>query len=495
MPDGAQQGFEFTSFRHTKPSLNPALKPFWDTNVDATGKKVRIRVLYGGRASSKTWDACGRLVYMTDNAHLRICCCRQFQNKLSESVQPVIVDTIDRFGLGKRFDPGESKIVNKYTRSEFLFYGIWRQIREIKGLEGIDIFLIEEAEALTQEQWLIIEATARKRGAQIWIIFNPYLATDFVYQNFVINPPPRTLVRMINYDENPFLAPDFIETIMELKARDFEEYQHIYLGVPKSDEETAVIKRSWIMAAIDAHLALDITGRGAHRIGYDVADEGPDYNAMVYAHMPLVSWADEWKGGELELLKSSTRVWNRARERSAHVIYDNIGMGAFVGAKLNELNHAAFTDKQGNIDYARFVTHRGFNASGAVWHPDSKYLDTNKTNAEMFANLKAQAWWMAGNRFQNTANAIRHGHKFRDDQLICIASDTPYLPKLITELSTPKRDFDQNGRVKVESKKDMAKPTRVGGPAPSTNLADAFVMVCAPGMDPMRISAAALQNT
>jgi phage terminase large subunit len=475
-------------FDTTKPSLNPYLVPFWNTNY-LDGKKVRVRVLYGGRGSSKTWDACGRLVWMSDNARLRICCCRQFQNKLSESVQPVIVDTIDRFGLSRRFDVHESKIVNKATKAEFLFYGIWRQIREIKGLEGIDVFLIEEAEALTEEQWLVIEATARKAHAQLWIIFNPYLMTDFVYQHFVVSPPPRTLVRKINFDENPFLAPDFVETIYELKARDPDEYRHVYLGEPKSDEESAVIKRSWIMASIDAQLALNLTGRGAKRIGYDVADEGPDLNAMVYAQMPVVSWADMWKGGEAELLKSCTRVWNEATRRNAHVIYDSIGVGAHVGATMNRLNEAAFKD-----DYAKWVTHKGFNAGGGVWHPESMYANTNKTNLEMFANLKAQAWWLAADRFRNTANAIRHGHKFKDDELICISSETPYLPKLISELSTPKRDFDQNGRVKVESKKDLAKATRIGGPVPSTNLADAFIDICSPGMDVMRISAAALQN-
>src|ERR1700757_5196031 len=124
--------------RELKATLNPRLKDFWVT------PGYRNRILYGGRASSKTWDACGFSIYLADNYPLRVCCCRQFANKLSESVQPVLVDTIDRFGLSHRFVPHEHKIVNRATGSEFLFYGIWKQIREIKGLEGIDIFLIEE---------------------------------------------------------------------------------------------------------------------------------------------------------------------------------------------------------------------------------------------------------------------------------------------------------------------------------------------------------------
>ena len=57
--------------------------------------------------------------------------------------------------------------------------------------------------------------------------------------------------------------------------------------------------------------------------------------------------------------------------------------------------------------------------------------------------------------------------------MISLSSDCPYLDKLIDELSTPKRDYGADGRVKVESKKDLAKRE-----VPSPNLADALVMAC-----------------
>lgn len=71
--------------------------------------------------------------------------------------------------------------------------------------------------------------------------------------------------------------------------------------------------------------------------------------------------------------------------------------------------------------------------------------------------------------------------------MISLSGDTPYLERLIDELSTPKRDYDNNGKVKVESKKDLAKRE-----VPSPNLADAFVMAFAPGVTPMQISDEAL---
>lgn len=61
------------------------------------------------------------------------------------------------------------------------------------------------------------------------------------------------------------------------------------------------------------------------------------------------------------------------------------------------------------------------------------------------------------------------------DELISIDSRCPLLEKLKLELTTPHRDFDRNGRVMVESKKDLAKRE-----IPSPNVADAFIMAFAP---------------
>lgn len=453
----------------TRPTLNPALKPFWLA-------PARNRVLYGGRSSSKSWDAAGFATYLASNFKLRILCVRQFQNKIEESVYTLLKAQIDRFGLTSQFRILDNKIIGRETETEFLFYGLWRSIDEIKSLEGIDILWIEEAHNLTEEQWKILEPTIRKAGSQIWIIFNPKLATDFVYRRFVLNPPPRTIKRLINYDENQFLSRTMLDVIEAARAEDEEEFAHIYLGVPKADDEGVIIKRSWIMAAIDAHLKLGFKPAGRKAVGFDVADDGEDKCANVFAHGSVVSWADEWKAGEDELLKSCSRTYAAARERGAAITYDSIGVGASAGAKFGEIN-----DQRCAEGDTVTVHYEKFNAGGAVWNPDGIYQLPDITNKDMFANIKAQAWWTLADRFRNTYNAVHRGEQFSEDQLISIDSACPHLEKLIDELSTPKRDYDGNGRVKVESKKDLAKPTRKGGPRPSPNLADAFVMCFAPG--------------
>lgn len=444
-------------------SLNPALRDFWMA-------RARNRILYGGRASSKSWDAAGFAIFLALRCKVRFLCARQFQNKIEESVYTLLKQTIERFGYRDRFEILKNKIVCLTTGSEFVFYGLWRQIDEIKSLEGIDVCWIEEAHNLTEDQWKILEPTIRKQGSQFWIIFNPRLSTDFVYRRFVLNPPPNTIVRKINYDENLFLSQTMLDIISAAKEEDFDEYMHVYEGVPKDDDEDSVIKRSHLMASIDAHQALGIEIAGSKRIGFDVADAGEDLCAMVAAHGPLNYWSDLWKAKEDELLQSCTRVWTAARERQSSVIYDAIGVGATAGAKFNELN----------IGQSAPVMHSKFFAGGAVDKPDSSYGMTGIKNKDFFANIKAQKWWTVADRLRNTYNAVRNGQEFRDDEMIFIDSAMPNIDKLIDELSTPKRDYDTAGRVKVESKKDLSKRD-----VPSPNLADGFIMANLPmgGLD------------
>lgn len=445
----------------SEPSLNPVLRDFWTT-------PARNRVLYGGRASSKSWDAAGFAIFLASNYKVKFLCVRQFQNKIAESVYTLLKIQIERFGLQDEFTILRDSIVHNHTGSEFIFYGLWRHIDEIKSTEGVDVCWIEEAHNLTKEQWDILEPTVRTEGSQFWIIFNPRLSTDFVYRKFVVGKLPNTIRRHINYTENPFLSSTVLEVIKAKKAEDEEEYRHIYLGEPREDDDAVIIKRSWVKAAIDAHVKLGIRPSGARRIGFDIADSGEDLCATVAAHGIVATHVDEWKAREDELLKSAGRVHALARQLGATIDYDSIGIGAFAGSHFQSLNEEEGTD----------IAYFKFNAGGEVLNKERR-IDANDPkaplNGDFYANLKAQSWWEVSRRFRNTFNAIENGHEIDEDDLISISSDCDHLDSLIDELATPRKDFDNRGKSKVESKKDLAKRDIA-----SPNKADAFIMAYAP---------------
>lgn len=442
-----------------KPTLNPVLKPFWL-------EKARNKVLYGGRMSSKSWDAAGMAVFLAQKYGLKFLCTRQFQNKIEESVYSLLKTRINQFNLGKHFKILNNKILCPSTGGEFVFYGLWRHIDEIKSIEGFDICWIEEAHNLLEEQWRILDPTIRKMNSEFWIIFNPQLATDFVYQRFVVNPPPNTIVRKINYDENPFLNETNIASIEAIKAESEEEYNHIYLGYPMSDDDQVIIKSKWVQACIDAHKKLNIEPSGEYRIGFDVADDGVDKNSEVHTHGLHTYKIEEWKGGEDQLMQSCEKVYSSATEHSSVINYDSIGVGAHCGSKFKEMN-AARKLKSKDFIPVRF---QGFNAGSAV-NAKKNYYKPGILNGDFFYNRKAQLWWTMGDMMRHTYNAVNGNVDPIPEQIVSIDSSCEKIDELITELSTPRKEYMPDGRVKVESKKDLAKRG-----IPSHNIADAFIM-------------------
>ena len=126
---------------------------------------------------------------------------------------------------------------------------------------------------------------------------------------------------------------------------------------------------------------------------------------------------------------------------------------------------------------ARILDAAGFTgpriASATVLDPDKKYANTKMTNKEMFSNLKAQSWWHVADMFRNTYNAVTKGYTYDVNDMISIDSaiGKKIIDQLVEELSTPRKDIDNSGRTKVESKKDLGKRE-----VDSPNVADSFII-------------------
>ncbi|BAE74024.1 phage terminase large subunit [Sodalis glossinidius str. 'morsitans'] len=435
----------------------------------------RYKIAKGGRGSGKSWAIARLLVEIARRGTYRFLCAREFQASMADSVIQLIADTIQREGYLKEFEIQKAYIRYLATDSLFMFYGIKNNVTKIKSLEGIDIAWVEEAEAVTKESWDILIPTIRKPGSEIWVSFNPKNILDDTYQRFVVNPLDDICLLTVHYTDNPHFPEVLRLEMEECKCKDYDLYLHIWEGEPVADSDLAIIKPLWIAAAVDAHITLGFEPAGKKRIGFDVADEGEDSNALILSHGSVVMHLETWNKGDV--IQSADRVKNYAESVIAdEIIFDSIGVGAGVKARLRRVSR---------------ITASGFNAGGGVFKPDAKYVD-GKTNKDMFVNLKAQAWWGVRERFYNTWHAVEYikHHPddsdfvkgLRDDQLISLSSRLSSLDYLKAELSRPWVDYDNNGRVKVESKKDMKKRG-----IPSPNRADALIMAFAPTYKPFHI--------
>lgn len=446
--------------------MNPALRDVWFS-------PARFKFVYGGRASSKSYDFASAIGYLGSQLKLKVVVARQFQNSIAQSCKSLIEDRLTEMGLSYQYDFQQTTTLDENTGTQYLYYGIARNLQEIKSLNGVNILIIEEAGKLTKEQWQTIEPTIREQGSEIWVIWNPDLATDFMW-SMVLNPPADSIVRKINYDQNPFLSETMIASIRDAKRRlPPEEFDHIYRGVPRTDDQLSFIKPSWLRACIDSHIILNRPGiaEGEHRLGFDIADAGDDTSALADATGNYLRSMEEWASTEDQLLQSVQYAYHRAVEAKAILVPDVIGIGASAIPKINEMNELRISQGLETVEHEKF--HAGESAS------EHMYVDETNCD-EYFTNKKAEAWGTLSDRARNTfvlRSAIERNlppedmPNFTDDELLSLSSEIECMEKLILELASPRKIIDLAGKVMCEKKADMKKRN-----IPSPNLADAAVI-------------------
>lgn len=193
---------------------------------------TRYLILYGGRASAKSWGVAEALIRKTAKSPVRVLCTREFQNSIRDSSHKLLSDTIGRLGLTPYFTVTREAITS-LSGAEFLFKGLWNNEQTIKSTEGVDICWVEEAQTVSKTSWDTLDPTIRKPGSQIWVTYNMLTDEDPTHDRFVIKGRPHSIVHKINYDQNPFFWNSPLVSVMEAdKADNFHLYEHIWLGMP-----------------------------------------------------------------------------------------------------------------------------------------------------------------------------------------------------------------------------------------------------------------------
>lgn len=202
-------------------------------------EESRYKVLYGGRGSAKSHSIGRALLVKGMQRKLTVLCCREFQNKISESVHKLLAELIDAYGLHSFYEVQKTTIIGR-NGTQFFFAGLRHNIAGIKSFEGADIAWVEEAQSISKGSWDILIPTIRAPRSEIWISMNPDLQTDETYQRFIANPPRNAIVRKINWSDNPFFPSVLREEMEELKAKNQDEWLHVWEGHPRQALEGAI---------------------------------------------------------------------------------------------------------------------------------------------------------------------------------------------------------------------------------------------------------------
>ena len=297
--------------------------------------KYRYFLLEGGRSSGKTQSVARLLCYIADTHQVRIVCGREIQKSVEESVYAVFKDLIDQNSLN--FDVLATEINHRTSGSTLRFRGFREQGRtDIKGLEGVSILWVDEAQAITKPTLDVIIPTIRKDNAKIFWTMNRYVEDDPVYLEFINRPD--CLHIKIDYHENEFCPEAMKLEAFNCQRKSQRDYDYIWMGIPLKKGDDYLFGADKVKAAMGVELP---TGSQKIRImAVDIARFGGD--EIVYCIMESRGPV-RWEVIHMEahkdkaITETTGKILSMIREfKLDAVVTDDTGMGGGVTDFLDE---------------------------------------------------------------------------------------------------------------------------------------------------------------
>ncbi len=448
-------------------------------------KPKRIKIAVGGRGSAKSIGVSDVMLMCADMGE-RVCCTREFQNSIDESVHDGLEQEIERLELNG-FEVLSNKI-NTHSGGTIFYKGLARNITSLKSLSGVNKLWIEEGESVSEKSLKVLTPSIRSSAAEnaagesppeIWVTMNRGSKDDAIAKKYLARAESELIkkgryeddlimVVELNYTDNPWFPPELEqERLDDLEHRSPEEYRNIWGGSYYDGVENSIIKQEWFDASIDAHLR-DFGGFepvGQMIAAHDPSDKGKDAKGYALRHGSVFLDIDKKDDGDVN--DGCRWALNKAIAAGADMFtWDSVG----VGAGLKQQITRALECKN--------IVQRAFGGGESPDNPDKYYLpnesdteNNSKTNKQTFKNLRAQHYWLLRDRFYNTYRAVEKGEYVDPDTMISLSSNIARLNEIRSEICRIPKKENGNGLIQIMSKPEMLKLE-----IKSPNMADAMMM-------------------
>lgn len=222
---------------------------------------TRYYLFTGGRGSGKSFAINTLLLLLTFMKGHTILFCRYTLRSASISIIPEFKEKIELLGMEDKFYITKDEIINLESGSKILFRGIKTssgdQTANLKSLQGITTFVMDECEELTDESIFDkIDLSVRQKNIQnrVILILNPATKEHWIYNRFFegrgvaesscsINGDI-TYVHTTYLDNIENLSKSYLLRIEEMKERRPAKYKHQILG-GWLDKAEGVIFNNW----------------------------------------------------------------------------------------------------------------------------------------------------------------------------------------------------------------------------------------------------------
>lgn len=220
--------------------LNPKYYPL-------VNNETRYYIVTGGRGSSKSFGVASYLCGLSFEPDHKILFTRQTMTSAHLSIIPEFQEKIELMNAELFFEVNKTEIKNKTSNTDIIFRGIRTssgdQTANLKSLQGITTWIVDEAEELTDETVFDkINLSIRQKGKQnrVILILNPATKEHWIYKRFFEDRGIQegfngikedvTYIHTTYLDNINNLDQSFINEVERIKVNNPTKYKHQILG-------------------------------------------------------------------------------------------------------------------------------------------------------------------------------------------------------------------------------------------------------------------------
>ncbi len=370
------------------------------TNINKYG----YFLIDGGRGGGKSQSIARIILWLGEKRKVRVCCGRETQSAISDSVYKIFSDLIEEYNLN--YTIKSNKIIHNISTSDIIFKGFREQGRvNIKGLEGVDILWIDEAQAITKSTLDIIIPTIRKKNSVVIFTMNRLTRKDAVYSEFISRDD--CLHIKINYYDNKYCPKKLINEAERCKEKNLADYQHIWEGNPLD------VTNDFLFSSIKLDKAANLStykdnSRKIRCLSIDLAGNGGDLCVASFIESKnAVQWSLEkqefWNEPDTDITKGKIiNLYNSWKPNLMVLDADGLGYPIYVSIKhvipsAIKFNGAASSNRpnalnrraDGYLTLKEFIDNEWLKISSGLTINQLEYIKKSyKPNGQIFIQSK-----------------------------------------------------------------------------------------------------------
>lgn len=223
---------------------------------------------YGGAGSSKSYSISQKIIIRCCREKITVLVCRRYGSTLRNTCFSLFKEILAKWQLTPYVKIKETDFSITFPNgSRIIMMGLDEETK-LLSLNNIGCIWIEEAFEVSKDivEQLNLRMRANISNQQIIMSWNPISKNSWLYDFAETNPPENSIKLHFTFKDNPFLSPEYIEAMEEMRVRNPAKARIYYYGEYGVNPEGLVIT-NWRAAEFNP---MELAQTLEHRAGMDI---------------------------------------------------------------------------------------------------------------------------------------------------------------------------------------------------------------------------------